>query len=57
MKHYYYAVDEFGDKFRRFVRINEARAFIKSRPGWTLVKELCIIAPTIDWNTFEEALF
>lgn len=57
MKHYYYAVDEFGDKFRRFSRLLEAKAFVKKRPGWIIIKERCIITPIIDWNNFEPGIF
>lgn len=57
MKYYFYAVDDFGDKFRRFYRIAEAKSYIKKRPGWTLLKEPRIIKPVVDWNDFEEAIF
>lgn len=57
MKYYFYAVDDFGDKFRRFYRIAEAKSYIKKRPGWTLLKEPRIIKPVVDWNDFEEAVF
>lgn len=57
MKYYFYAVDEFGDKFRRFYRIQEAKSFINKRPGWSLLKEPRIIVPIVDWNNFEPALF
>lgn len=57
MKYFYYAVDEFGDKFRRFYRKQEAITYIKKRPGWTLQKEARIIIPIIDWDNFEPALF
>lgn len=57
MKYYFYAVDEFGDKFRRFYRIQEAKSFINKRPGWSLLKEPRITVPIVDWNNFEPALF
>lgn len=57
MKYYFYALDEFGDKFRRFYRLSEAMSYIKKRPGWTLLKEPRIIEPIIDWKNYEEALF
>lgn len=57
MKYYYYAVDEFGDKFRRFYRKLEAYSYIKQRPGWTIEKVPIIIIPLIDWNDFEPAPF
>jgi len=57
LKYYFYALDEFGDKFRRFYRLSEAMSYIKKRPGWTLLKEPRIIEPIIDWKNYEEALF
>jgi hypothetical protein len=57
VKYNYYAIDEFGDKFRRFSRLLEAKAFVKKRPGWSIIKERRIIAPIIDWNNFEQGFF
>jgi len=57
MKYFYFAVDEFGDKFRRFERRLEAINYVNKRPGWTLHKEPRIIIPLIDWNNFEPGVF
>jgi hypothetical protein len=57
MKYFYYAADEFGDKFRKFETKRYAEVFINKRDGWYLIKEERIIKPIIDWNNFEEALF
>jgi len=54
---FYYAVDEFGDKMRRFYSIRLAKQYISNKPGWSLLKEKLIIKPVIDWTNFEEALF
>jgi hypothetical protein len=57
VKYFYYAVDEFGDKYRKFSRLLEAKSYVKKRPGWSLEKEKRIEEPVIDWSNFEEALF
>lgn len=57
MRYFYYAVDEFGDKMRRFENRNYALSYIAARPGWSLIREPRIIVPVIDWNNFELATF
>lgn len=57
MKYFYYAADEFGDKFRKFHRAQEAKAYISRRPGWTIIKEARILIPVMDWNNFEPGVF
>ena len=57
MRYYYYAVDEFGDKMRKFLNRNYAKQFVSQRDGWTIEKEERIVKPIIDWNNYEPALF
>jgi hypothetical protein len=53
-KYYYYAVDEFGDRMRKFFGMRSAKFFIKNKPGWTIEK---VLYETFDMSKWGEAPF